>query len=265
MLFRSAQPILRAIAATVALLATATPARRRRRTAATRRRGRRSSTSSCCSAKTAASTTCSRPSARPRGQSVRQPAVRGHRQRRRHPRPELRPGAAMAGLRHRHLLDPSGEDDAVRAAAAAFHRAVPRPRRRSLRSAAAQAAEPALPADAYRLLTTGGTGLPAGSPTRVFRRRSPTGRSTSRSIGYDDYASNPVHRFFQMWQQLDCERARRRRTTRAAAGPTSSRGSRRVGAGSNGKPQPAGFNDQSTGEGATAMGVYNMPRAMRPI
>ncbi len=24
------------------------------------------------------------------------------------------------------------------------------------------------------------------------------------SISYNDYANSPVHRFFQMWQQLDC-------------------------------------------------------------
>ena len=26
----------------------------------------------------------------------------------------------------------------------------------------------------------------------------------SPGVGYDDYAESPVHRFYQMWQQLDC-------------------------------------------------------------
>ena len=27
---------------------------------------------------------------------------------------------------------------------------------------------------------------------------------TSSTFSYDDYAAGPVHRFYQMWQQLDC-------------------------------------------------------------
>ncbi len=75
---------------------------------------------------------------------------------------------------------------------------------------------------------------------------------------YNDYASSPVHRFFQMWQQMDCD------ITKATKhNPSGCQNDLfpwvevTIGAGSNGKPQPAGFNDQSTGEGSTAMGMYN--------
>ena len=85
------------------------------------------------------------------------------------------------------------------------------------------------------------------------------------SISYDDYANSPVHRFFQMWQQMDCD-------TRAASAKNPS-GCRMdlfpwvettVGAGTNGKAQPAGFDDQSTGEGSTAMQFLNMAKGDAP-
>jgi phospholipase C len=74
-------------------------------------------------------------------------------------------------------------------------------------------------------------------------------------VGYDDYAESPVHRFYQMWQQLDC---------------TASTGclndlfpwvEATVGAGSNGNPPPAGFTYK---EGATAMGFYNVQQGDVP-
>jgi len=37
-----------------------------------------------------------------------------------------------------------------------------------------------------------------------------------------------------------------------------------IGAGGNGKPQPARFNDATTGEGATAMGFYNVQKGDMP-
>ena len=38
-----------------------------------------------------------------------------------------------------------------------------------------------------------------------------------------------------------------------------------VGSGSNGQPQPAGFNDETTGEGATAMAFYNVLQGDMPF
>jgi len=112
------------------------------------------------------------------------------------------------------------------------------------------------------LLTTGATGLPANSiDTRIPNAQAlPNGPfSMTSGHGDDGYTGNPVHRFYQMWQQSDC--AVRYATPANPSGclndlypwvETS------VGAGSNGKPIPADFSEQTTGEGAIAMGFYNM-------
>jgi phospholipase C len=133
-------------------------------------------------------------------------------------------------------------------------------------AAQAQAIEPALPEGTYDMLAVGGTGL----PNRVVDTRFPAELPNApvdlhTSISYDAYANSPVHRFFQMWQQLDCD-------TRAAtaANPSGCRNDlfpwveTTIGAGSNGKPQPANFTDQSTGEGATAMQFLNMAQGDAP-
>ncbi|SRR5579875_314215 len=123
----------------------------------------------------------------------------------------------------------------------------------------AESVEPALPISAYGLLTIGGTGL----PTHVIDTRFPSNLANgpfdiTASISYDDYAGSPVHRFFQMWQQADCD------VTKAT--PRNPSGCQNdlfpwveisVGAGANGNPQPAGFNDESTHEGALSMGFYD--------
>src|SRR5215813_10746049 len=82
--------------------------------------------------------------------------------------------------------------------------------------AAAQAAEPSLlPADAV-LLTTGASGLPAtsGPDTRIanvtFLPNGPFQMTaidprTGQGLPYDAYTQDMVHRFFQMWQQSDCD------------------------------------------------------------
>ena len=84
-------------------------------------------------------------------------------------------------------------------------------------------------------------------------------------VSYDDYAGGPVHRFYQMWQQLDCGVAQ--------ATPENPSGCLAdlfawvevsIGAGGNGQTQPAGFSDETTGEGATAMGFYNVQMGDMP-
>ena len=135
--------------------------------------------------------------------------------------------------------------------------------------AAAKAVENGLPNDYYVYLTTGGTGLAHGAvDTRIPNAASlPNGpfQLTSSTLPYDSYSNSPVHRFYQMWQQLDCS------TTNISAQNGS--GCRAdlfpwveatIGAGSNGFLQPAGFNDTSTKEGATAMGFYNMLQGDAP-
>jgi phospholipase C len=130
--------------------------------------------------------------------------------------------------------------------------------------AAAKAVEGAVlePQDLVQL-TTGATGLPAHVPDTRFGANTfnlPNGPYQISRVGpnYDQYMGSPVHRFYQAWQQADCSVASARadnpsgcRMDLVAWVETS------VGAGTNGKPQPANFNDQTTGEGSTALGFYN--------
>ena len=131
--------------------------------------------------------------------------------------------------------------------------------------AVAKAVENGLPDNYYKFLTTGGTGQQAGVPDqRILNVNNlPPGpfRITSQKMPYDAYAASPVHRFYQMWQQMDCNG-----NYATAANPSGCLQDlfpwveTTVGAGANGKPQPAGFNDLSTGEGSTAMGFYDVSR-----
>jgi phospholipase C len=129
--------------------------------------------------------------------------------------------------------------------------------------AAAKAVESDLPDDYYQYLTTGGTGLPSASPdTRIPNlNKLPAGpfQITSSTLPYDSYAASPVHRFYQMRQELDCSAYKSSKENPSGClGDLFPWVEVTVGAGANGKPQPAGFNDASTGEGSTAMGFYNV-------
>ncbi len=117
------------------------------------------------------------------------------------------------------------------------------------------------PADQH-LLLTGATGLPANSvDTRLPNATTlPNGPyQLTPGIPYDAYAGDPVHRFFQMWQQTDCSIRHA-----SADNPSGCLNDLfawvevTVGRGGNGKPRPAVFSDLSTGEGSTAMGFYNV-------
>src|SRR5436305_626209 len=135
--------------------------------------------------------------------------------------------------------------------------------------AAAKAVENGLPDDYYVYLTTGGTGLNHGQvDTRIPNATAlPSGpfQLTSATHPYDVYDNSPVHRFYQMWQQFDCNAANA--TTR---NPSGCKGDlfpwveTTIGAGSNGRPQPSGFSDTSTKEGSTSMGFYNMLQGDAP-
>jgi phospholipase C len=134
-------------------------------------------------------------------------------------------------------------------------------------SAAAAVDYGLLPIDIPKL-TTGATGLPHNSiDTRRPDSTSlpPFPYQLTPGISYDDYAASPVHRFYQNWQQSDC----------AVSHATFANPSgclmdlfpwveTTIGAGSNGNAQPADFNDQSTGEGSTAMGFYNVLQGDMP-
>ena len=87
------------------------------------------------------------------------------------------------------------------------------------------------------LLTTGATGIAGNSPdTRILNSSNlPNGPyplvqpqpGEATSSLYATYGGSPVHRFYQMWQQLDCDAAKARGTIRADVRPISSPGSRR--------------------------------------
>ncbi len=126
--------------------------------------------------------------------------------------------------------------------------------------------ENGLPSDYYQYLTTGATGLTAKTPdTRItydgqLVTNLPPGpfQLTGPNLTYDDYAASPVHRFYQMRQQLDCN---------AVIGCLNDLFpwvEVTVGAGSNGKPPPADFNEATTGEGGTAMAFYNVQQGDAP-
>ncbi len=116
--------------------------------------------------------------------------------------------------------------------------------------------------------TTGASGLPYQTlDTRISNvRKLPSGPfQLSPGVNSDDYANSPVHRFYQMFQQLDCSVA-----YATKANPSGCRADLfpwvevTVGAGTNGNPQPAHFTDESTHEGATAMGFYNVQTGDSP-
>jgi phospholipase C len=135
--------------------------------------------------------------------------------------------------------------------------------------AIAKAVENGLPDDTYyTYLSTGGTGLTAGTPdTRIPNVNSlPAGPfQITPGIPYDAYAASPVHRFYQMWQQLDCNV-----NYSDTWNPSGCKSDllpwveTTVGAGSNGLARPKPFTDESTGEGSTSMGFYNVLQGDAP-
>ena len=119
-----------------------------------------------------------------------------------------------------------------------------------------------------KILTTGATGLPNDSiDTRIPNAAAPENGpyEISQKIPADSYTASPVHRFYQMWQEIDCSAAHA-----TAFNPSGCLNDlfpfveTTIGAGSNGNPQKAGFTDQSTGEGSAAMGFFNIAKGDAP-
>ena len=140
----------------------------------------------------------------------------------------------------------------------------------------ARQSENGLPADYYAYLVTGGSGLTGKVPdTRITNVNAlppgPFQLTNGDSFTYNSYAASPVHRFYQMWQQLDCSVSHITATNPsgcdAALFPWVET---TVGAGTNGLKQPANFsteysaNGVTTGEGSTAMGFYNVQNGDAP-
>jgi phospholipase C len=116
--------------------------------------------------------------------------------------------------------------------------------------------------------TEGASGLPQETiDTRIANANTlPSGPfQLSPGVGSQDYADSPVHRFYQMFQQLDCNA-----TYATTTNPSGCRADLfpwvevTIGAGSNGSAQPANFNDETTLEGATSMGFYNTQHGDAP-
>jgi phospholipase C len=121
------------------------------------------------------------------------------------------------------------------------------------------------------LLTTGATGVPGGSPdTRILDYNNlpngpyplvtlPAGEDETSSL-YKTYGGSPVHRFYQMWQELDCDVSKI--TSSNASGCQADLFpfvEMTVSSGSNGNPTPKPLK-----EGDIAMGFYNVAKGDLP-
>jgi phospholipase C len=143
----------------------------------------------------------------------------------------------------------------------------------------AEASESGLPFNYYPSLIIGGAGadnLKGRTPdTRITNVNAlPTGPfqlTNSTTFPYTNYAASPVHRFYEMWQQLDCDISHA-----TLAKPTGcdeqlfSWVEVSMGAGNNGLAQAANFSTEfstsatTTGEGSTALGFYNVQQGDAP-
>jgi phospholipase C len=134
----------------------------------------------------------------------------------------------------------------------------------------AESSENGLPSSYYPLLITGGTTTPNKTPdTRISNVSTlppgPFQLTNGSTFTYDNYAASPVHRFYQMWQQMDCDLSHA--TYQKPSGCDSLLFpwvEVTVGAGTNGETQPQNFSIEygtgltTTGEGSTSMGFYNV-------
>jgi phospholipase C len=135
--------------------------------------------------------------------------------------------------------------------------------------AQAQASENGLDPNYYQFMLTGGheqaSDVPDARITNVNNLPPGPFQLTGPTMPYDTYAQSPVHRFYQMWQELDC--SGEYSTLRNPSGCKADLFpwvETTVGAGTNGKPQAANFSNLSTGEGSTAMGFYNVQQGDVP-
>ncbi len=128
----------------------------------------------------------------------------------------------------------------------------------------------------YQALVSGGTGQASHVPDQRITNvaalpAGPFQLTNGNTFTYDAYAASPVHRFYQMWQQLNCSVLKS-----TAANPSGCDSGLfswvevTVGAGANGVTQPANFSTEyspsaiTTGEGSTALGFYNVQQGDAP-
>jgi phospholipase C len=149
----------------------------------------------------------------------------------------------------------------------------------------ATSSENGLDPDYYQFLLTGGSSLSGKVPdTRIngvydsapystlppgpFQLTNSNGKDT---FTWDSYAASPVHRFYQMWQQFDCNATHAtQRNPSGCLGDLFTWTEVTVGSNVNGAAQPSNFSTdysptaKTTGEGATAMGFYNVLQGDMP-
>jgi phospholipase C len=153
----------------------------------------------------------------------------------------------------------------------------------------AELSESGLPAGRYFVLISGGTNETSHTPDqRITDVRSlppgPFQLTNGTTFQYNDYAASPVHRFYQMWQQLNCGTEHATEDNPSGCnGQLFSYVETTVGAGTNGATQPPLCSDnggalpcftynyllsnpdaQTTGEGSTALGFYNVQQGDAP-
>jgi phospholipase C len=122
----------------------------------------------------------------------------------------------------------------------------------------------------YKFLTTGGTGQTSATPDLRIKDvnslpAGPFQLTNPNTMPYDAYAASPVHRFYQMWQQMDCSVAHVTEQNPSGCDATLFPWVEVTeGAGANGLAQPSNFSTEysptatTTGEGSTAMAFYNV-------
>jgi phospholipase C len=140
----------------------------------------------------------------------------------------------------------------------------------------AQQSENGLPADYYAYLVTGGTGQTSKTPDQRIKNvdslpAGPFQITNGDTFTYNDYAASPVHRFYQMWQQLDCSISHATKENPSGCDAKLFPWVEvTVGAGTNGLKQPANFSTEytptatTTGEGSTSMAFYNVQNGDAP-
>jgi phospholipase C len=140
----------------------------------------------------------------------------------------------------------------------------------------AEQSENGLTLGGYHQLVSGGTGQTSKTPDQRITGvdalpAGPFQLTNGTSFLFNSYAASPVHRFYQMWQQLDCSLENSSWDNPSGCDEklfpwveTT------VGAGTNGLAQPADFSTEysttavTTGEGSTAMGFYNVQKGDAP-
>jgi phospholipase C len=140
----------------------------------------------------------------------------------------------------------------------------------------AEQSENGLPPEYYLSLVSGGTGQTSKTPDQRITnvnslKAGPFQLTNETTFNYTDYAASPVHRFYQMWQQLDCSLKHLTPENPSGCDAKSFAWVEvSVGAGTNGLAQPANFSEEYsptakvTGEGSTALGFYNVQQGDVP-